>query len=353
MAAEMENQAAWILQPKGRLQVNKAEVPTPGEGELLVKIECIAFSPIESKIQRFGTHPIPYPSILGTSFAGSVIEPHASVSDAFPAGSRVAVNRIGDTISDSHFGSFQKYALAKASSTSKLLAGTSATAGGAVAINLAATVSALHLHMGLARPPLSGTAGPRHQKVLVYGGTSQCGALAIKYLAAAGYTVVSTTSPRHKPFVSTLGAAHLIDHSQPADSIGAEIAAHGPYDAGIFDSIGLPPVTDILAAYLGGLPEGSSKSYNTLIPLLGSEKEIPAGVERKFAPYAWAFEQEGNAEARDWFYDEYMPKGLQSGLIPQMPTEAVEGGLEAVQSALDRMGDKKVSGTKLVMDPWA
>ena len=100
------------------------------------------------------------------------------------------------------------------------------------------------------------------------------------------------------------------------------------------------------------MPAGEKKSYNTLIPPLGPEKPIPEGVERKFAPYVSTFDDKANEGVRDWFYNQYVPKGLGSGLIPEMPTEAVKGGLAAAQEALDRMGDGKVSGTKLVLDPW-
>ena len=47
----MSNQAAWIKEKHGRLVLDEAETPFPGDNEVLVKVELIAFSPIESKIQ--------------------------------------------------------------------------------------------------------------------------------------------------------------------------------------------------------------------------------------------------------------------------------------------------------------
>lgn len=43
--------AAWIPSKHAALEVGPAETPTPGPGELLVKVKFIAFSPIESKLQ--------------------------------------------------------------------------------------------------------------------------------------------------------------------------------------------------------------------------------------------------------------------------------------------------------------
>ena len=57
----MANEAAWIPAAKAQLIVKdetETPTPTPSEGEVLVKVKSIAFSPIESKIQKF-VSPIP------------------------------------------------------------------------------------------------------------------------------------------------------------------------------------------------------------------------------------------------------------------------------------------------------
>lgn len=48
----MTNQAAWIRQKQGQLEVDSADRYEVGDGELLVKVDVIAFSPIDSKTQR-------------------------------------------------------------------------------------------------------------------------------------------------------------------------------------------------------------------------------------------------------------------------------------------------------------
>ncbi len=48
----MSQQAAWIKEQHASLVVDEAPIPTPGPGELLVKIKIIAFSPLEAKIQK-------------------------------------------------------------------------------------------------------------------------------------------------------------------------------------------------------------------------------------------------------------------------------------------------------------
>lgn len=48
----MSHQAAWIKKPHGDLVIEEFPIPTPGSGELLVKVSVIAFSPLEAKIQK-------------------------------------------------------------------------------------------------------------------------------------------------------------------------------------------------------------------------------------------------------------------------------------------------------------
>jgi threonine dehydrogenase-like Zn-dependent dehydrogenase len=299
---------------------------------------------------RFAIHPIPYPNILGTSYAGTV-EAVGDGVEKFQPGDRVATIRTGETLGDPRFGAFQKFALASASSTSKLPSSVVIEDSATAILNLATITSALHIHLGLDLPSLSGSPSPKGKTVLIYGGTSSCGGLAVKYATTAGYRVVTTTSPQHKAYVESLGAesAHIIDHTQGPDALLADIKKQGPYDA-IFDTIGIPSVTNLLFDYLGSLGGGS---YNTTIPPLGGEKPTPPKVERKFAPYNRAFEEPKNEQLAHWFYEEYVPKGLESGLIIATRPQLVVGGLEKVQHALDLMDQYQVSGHKLILYPGA
>ena len=176
----------------------------------------------------------------------------------------------------------------------------------------------------------------------------------MRYLLTAGIDVVTTSSPQNNDFVASLGkdltssGLHIIDHKASKEEIIEALGKNGPYDA-VFDSIGLPPVTDIVSTYLDSVGGGS---YNTLIPHMG-EKPVPESVERKFAAYSWAFDEEKWKDIRDWFYGEYMTKGLESGVVVPTRVHEIEGGLAKVQEALDLMLKGGVSGRKLVMDPWA
>ena len=248
------------------------------------------------------------------------------------------------------YGAFQQYALAAAANTSKLPDSVPLEAGATTILNLSAVSSALTIFGGLDKPSLSPSDSvPKNgKKILIYGGSSSTGGLAIRYALGAGYDVVTTSSPHNHDYVQSLGPRILLNHSATPENLAADIRTHGPYDF-ILDTIGTPPVTDLLAAYVASLGGGS---YNTMIPPLGGEAPIPDTVQRRFEPYNFAFEKPENATLKQWFFEELVPKGLETRVIVPTRPQWVEGGLAGVQEALDLMADEKVSGRKLVLDPW-
>ncbi|KAL9003237.1 MAG: hypothetical protein Q9188_003877 [Gyalolechia gomerana] len=333
----MANEAIWISAAKSDVHLeNKSKTPKPGPGQVLVKVTCIAFSPIDYKIQN--------------SFGGIVESVGPSV-DTLEPGDIIATIRPPAQLGNPDFGAFQKYALANAKSSSKVPPSVPVAEAAATILNLASVVSALSIHLKLSRPPLDGEEAkpPEGQKkVLIYGGSSSCGGLAIKYAVTAGYTVITTSSPQNRAFVASLGPAYIVDHTLPSLSVLAELKSRGPFDA-ILDTIGLAPITDIISEYLFSLGGGA---YNSLIPPVGN-KPIPTSVERRFAPYNWALEEEANKHISRWFFDEYLPQGLATGLIVPTRQHVLGGGLGKVQEALDLMHQGGISGHKLIMDPWA
>ncbi|MCJ1258527.1 hypothetical protein MMC24_006360 [Lignoscripta atroalba] len=206
--------------------------------------------------------------------------------------------------------------------------------------------SALSIHLELARPPLSGypSRDTKSKNLLIYGGSSSCGGLGIKYASDAGYTVVTTSSPRNRSFVLKQGAAQVIDHTQPADAIVVELKAHGPYEA-VLDCISLPGTFHIMSNLMS---EKGGVIYGLLPP---DGFVFPPNVEYKFFPYSWVLEEDANSHMARWFYDEYVPRGLVSGQIIPTRHVLVAGGLGNVQQTLDQMADGGVSGHKYVLNP--
>ena len=342
----MSNKAAWIKQEKARLVVDEAETPTPGANELLVKNAVIALNPVEAKIQKLAIFPLKYPSVLGGSFAGTVQEVGSAIT-GFKVGDRVAVKRSAAIMPKTGSGAFQQYVLADPNTTSKLEDKTSLAAGAAAILNMATSVTALHVFLKLDRPSPAGV-NPANEakKILVYGGSSSVGGFAVLYAVRNGYTVITTSSPKNASTVSSLGPAKVIDHTQPSSAIVSELKEAGPYDA-VFDSIGSADVSSIIGQVLqerGGVFYTSSPLFAPL--------ELPANVERRMESYPLALENSENAEFGRWFYatfGQFLATGATDALLAPEKLEQISGGLEGIQSGLDKLIEG-VSGKKLIVE---
>ena len=197
------------------------------------------------------------------------------------------------------------------------------------------------------RPPLNdATPTKKDKKILIYGGSSSFGVLAIQYLAQAGYSVIATSSPKNHDLVAKLGAAAVIDHSKDASTVTEELLAHGPYDY-VVDMISLPNTLPITAAVVQ--KQGGGKLWATQPPF--GPESMPEGVTRAFEPWSDPLYEDGNGHLLDWTINTYLPQGLAKGYIIPLPVEKVAGGLEGVNEALDRM-QRGVSGVRLVAYPW-
>ena len=342
----MSNTAAWIKEEKGPIVVDAADIPNPGPNELVVKNAAIGLNPVEAKTQKLAVFPLSYPTILGQSFAGIVEKVGSSVT-TFKAGDHVAVKRSSALSNPPSAGAFQHHVLADSRTTAKLQDNTAFSAGAAAIVNLATAASALHLFLKLDHPAPPPDLNPANKakKVLIYGGSSNTGGYAVQFACNAGYTVVTTSSPQHTAFVSSLGAGRVIDHTQPESSIISELKVEGPYDA-VFDSIGLPPVTAIIGQVM---KEKGGVFYSTLPPM--GQVELPENVERRFESFPLALEKPENEGFREWYYGglgPFLATGNDKMSAPEK-MERVSGGLEGIQEGLDKLM-KGVSGKKLIVE---
>ena len=93
-------------------------------------------------------------------------------------------------------------------------------------------------------------------------------------------SVITTSSSRHRTFVSKLNAAAVIDHKLETDTLVNELVAKGLYDL-VVDTVSLPGTVAVTARVLAA--QGGGKLY-TMQPAFGPET-LPDGVERVFEPW--------------------------------------------------------------------
>ncbi|WP_143871224.1 NADP-dependent oxidoreductase [Catenovulum sediminis] len=183
------------------LEIQNIEIPTPGEGEVLVKVHAAAVNPVDWKIREgYLAEIIPHqlPLTLGWDFAGEIVSVGKSVNswsigEAVYARPDLAKN-----------GAFAEYILVSEK-------------------EIAAKPKSLNWQKSAAVPLVTLTAWQslkdignikQGDRVLIHAGAGGVGIAAIQLAKLAGATVYTTASTRNIEFLKTLGADHIIDYTQ-------------------------------------------------------------------------------------------------------------------------------------------
>ena len=228
--------------------------PSPGAGEVLVKVHAAGVNPIDWKIrggagERMG---MTLPIRLGGEFVGT-IEALGPGVHSFGHGEAV--------FGMVHTGAFAEYTLAKADNIVRKPSGLDFIQ--AAALPLAGTTAwqALFDEAGL-------SAG---QRLLVTGGSGGVGSLAVQFAKAKGAHVTAVASARNAQFVRDLGADAFIDYTS------------GPFEEAASD-------VDVVLDTVGG--ETFQRAFKTLrkggfmvtvVAFPGDEAErFEVGVKRSF-----------------------------------------------------------------------
>ena len=209
--------------------------PVARPGFVVVKVVAAASNPIDVKVMSGyleGAWATPLPWVIGYDFSGTVFEVGERV-DGFSAGDDVfAVNWGTDhrghgagTEEEPVGGAFAEFICIASTKLSKKPAGVAHEHAAAVALVGTTATQALDV-IG---------SGP-DKTVVVLGGSSAVGIVAIQLAKLQGATVVTTCSPRTVEFVSTLGADRIIDYTKAQWFEDPELAS-SRVDA-VFDTVG-------------------------------------------------------------------------------------------------------------------
>lgn len=180
------------------LQVEEMPTPSPGPGQLLVRIHAVGVNPVET-YQRSGSNPaLKLPWTPGMDAAGTIEAVGPGVS-RFREGDRVYT-------SDSLTGSYAEFGLCLEKDVHSLPRNVSIPQGAAINIPYATAYRAL-FHRARAH------AG---EVVLIHGASGGVGVAATQIARAAGLRIIGTAGTEAgRTLVTDQGAHHVLDHRDP------------------------------------------------------------------------------------------------------------------------------------------
>lgn len=302
---------------------------------------------------------------MGCEYAGEVIEVGPAVTSGLKKGDRIAGLAIPSATPMPNAGTFAEYALVKGDAALRLgEMGTGVSEAEAAGVNVAlATVyNALYHLMGLPSPvpgmesggiaPSRKVAETTERTVLIYGGSTTTGLMAIQWAKLSGMEVITTCSAVNFDLVKEFGADHAFDYHDTKDCADRiREVADGQLRL-VFDCVGAfnsPQICADAMASDGGTCLYNSLSYTPFprqdVKSIFTPGEAVLGESRQYGGQIVSGDEElfkdnqGFLRLAEQFFRE--------GKIHPPPTEIVNG-MEEILRVVDDLRKWNISGKKMV-----
>ncbi|KAH7909266.1 chaperonin 10-like protein [Hygrophoropsis aurantiaca] len=345
----MSSQLALFLTEKsGSFSLGDAEVPNPGLGELLVRVQSIGLNPVDWKIQAEGLWVKDYPAILGHEVAGTVETIGEGVTQ-FVKGDRV-FHQCTTGIEGGRKAAYQQFVIVPASIACKANSLTF-DQGASLSVGIATASIPLYsqpqIGIGYEAPWNNGRGKYQGQPALILGGSSCVGQYAIQFAKLSGFSPIFTTANAslHKTRLLRLGATHVIDRGLSFSDVSQEIS-----------TITKAPISLVYDAI--SHDDTQNGGYEILAPGGHIVITLPPAIKRKegdqkhIVPVTGNFHEPENMEFGAVIC-QHLTKLLSDEDIQANTVEIVPGGLNGIVDGLEKLKtNNRVSGKKLVVRPW-
>jgi NADPH:quinone reductase-like Zn-dependent oxidoreductase len=368
-----ENKALWINAKRGPFTVGPAPYTAPRANEIVIRVRAVAVNPVDRLQQTLGdlfTPWIKYPFVVGSDVAGEVAEVGGGVT-RFRVGDRVVGYAAGSDKGRNRAaeGAFQDYAVLLAHMTSPIPDELSFEAASVIPLGISTAACGMFQKDFLAMKGPSASPAPTGETLIVWGGSTSVGSNAIQLAVAAGYDVVTTSSPRNFAYVKRLGAREAFDYNSKtvvgdivnalrgraivgAMAIGPGSAAAcidivGRCEGARFVSMATPPTS------WDGVPAGRGRFFHlvpALAPMIVGSIRLNQRARRNKVrtKMIWGSALVAN-EVGPMIFEAFLPTALPEARFVAAPDATVVGtGLAQIPVALERQR-QGVSATKLVV----
>ncbi|KAL9022220.1 MAG: hypothetical protein Q9185_000620 [Variospora sp. 1 TL-2023] len=251
-------------------------------------------------------------------------------------------------------GAYAEYAMVKDGHLAKIPEGMGFEEAASMGAGVTTTGQALYQNLKLPWPTEPAkTPFP----ILIYGGSTASGTMAIQYAKLSGLTVLATASPQNFDLMRSYGADAVFDYHD--QDCGAKIRAYTNNALRhVLDCIAEESTLAIDAA---ALSSDSSQELHclTLLPPDTWPVERQHDVNVRFLLGYTSFGEEFTKFGATWppvpeHYEagvrfwELHGKILEEGKVKAHPVTVKEGGLAGIPEGIDELRHKRVSATKLV-----
>ncbi|KAL3482899.1 chaperonin 10-like protein [Aspergillus germanicus] len=317
-------------------------VPIPGPEEVLIRCVAVSLNPVDwqSKAYNFGITSLPW---VNRRDASGVIEEVGDDVSSFYFGD--AVFTLTD-YTNSHAGSYQEFFIAAASSIATIPSGMSFESAAAVPVAAITAAISLQRCMGITPSPPRSPLGNERQWLLIWGGATSTGYMAIQLAKIYGLSVIAVASPANYEYLRQAGADVVLDRNGPDEALRRiqEITRGKLWLA--FDPVG--STTARLCAR--ALCEESGQPMSVLVALAGTPEDVTEGpIFNTISLPTVKVKLFHNEPVFGSRLLQELTAYLADGRLKPPRISFLSGGFEAVNLGLLRLRNKEISEQKLVI----
>ncbi|KAJ9156581.1 alcohol dehydrogenase [Pleurostoma richardsiae] len=342
---------AIVIRGAGDAHIVEVSVPKLRDDYIIVKVKAVALNPTD--FMHVDYFPSPGARV-GCDYAGVVEEVGPKVTKPFKKGDRVAGVVHGSNAVQHEDGAFAEFITAKGDLQIQIPDKLGYEEAATLGVGITTVGQGLYQSLELPEPE---TPAAEKLPVLIYGGSTATGALAVQFAHQSGLEVIATASPRNFDYVKSLGADVVFDYN--SETCAEDIKGHTQGRLKhVFDCISKNKSTEISVRAMsddGGVyssllpvPEDKVKSLNDKVANKFTLAYSATGESFEFGPQTFeANPADFEFSKRFWAVSE---KLLRDGKIKPHRLSVNEGGsgLTGVLKGLQAVREGKVSGKKLV-----
>lgn len=336
--------ALVVTAPKEARLVKDRRFPALRDDYILVKTVSVALNPTDWKHVQFRATP---GALVGCDYSGIVEKVGKDVKKPFKKGDRICGAAHGCNTTNHEDGSFAEYIMVKGDVQMHIPDNLSFQEAATLGIGVYTVGQGLYQSLELALPTQ-----PIKEKtpVLIYGGSTATGTLAIQFAKLSGYTVITTCSPRNFELVKKLGADQVYDYNDP--NAAAQVREYTQNSLKlVFDTISL----EGSARFCDNALSTEGGEYSALLPIKINRENVNDRSTLGYTVMGEAFtkgETSFPAKPQDKEFAEQFTSIAQKLVgekkIQVHPVKLLPGGLGGIVGGLQSMMEGKVSGEKLV-----
>ncbi|KAF1915607.1 oxidoreductase-like protein [Ampelomyces quisqualis] len=329
----------------GELTAQEVDVPKLRPGFCLVLVKAVALNPTDFKhlygIECTGC-------TLGCDYAGIVEE--VGADSILKRGDRVAGFVHGANMAHPEDGTFAEYVLAREGLQYIIPEGMRFEEAASFGVAIATIGMALCQSLRL---PLPMETCSQNLWVLIYGGSTATGTVAIQTAKLAGLNVITTCSPANSGLVKSLGASAAFDYRDAGCGEAIRAQTQGSLHHA-FDCISDDASAAVCAKALAQSTPSQPSRYCSTLPVQCPREDVVSNFVLAYTAPGEAFHKfiDFPANREDYEFAKkffrVFQQLLNEGKVVHHPVEVREGGLEGIPAGLDDLKEGTVSAKKLV-----